>query len=133
MNGKKRYEVRMHAPVSDHPYKVYLYCTKGKKEIWLAGIRNYRESYKMNGKVCGEFTCVHTLDFYVPESESEAGWIPIGGTCLERWELVKYAGGRKVSFLMIKDPVMYNVPRDLADFGVKHAPQSWCYIGGKKE
>lgn len=130
MTGRKTFEVRKRAPLQRHPYKVYLYCTKGGEELWLAGILDLdtgkvkRESALLNGTVCGEFTCVNTTEYTPP-------WIkaPIG-TCLTAKELYAYQGtATKLCFMRIENPVLYDKPKSLEDFGLHRAPQSWQYIG----
>ena len=34
--------------------------------------------------------------------------------------------------IKVKDVIKYNLPKDLSDFGIKKAPQSFCYIKGEK-
>ena len=123
MNGKKTFEVRKRAPLQEHPYKVYLYCTMNGGPIYRAGIKGKIKPYLMNGTVCGEFTCVSTTDRNPPWKDN------IGGTCLTAPEMYVYAGkAEKLSFMAIKDPIIYDKPKHLSDFGIKYAPQSWCYL-----
>lgn len=124
MDGRKTIEVRKRAPLQKHPYKVYLYCTKGGEDVYRAGIigRDIKP-YKMNETVCGEFTCVSTTEYGPSLSR-----IP-GGTYLTMKQLYKYMGAsRKLCFMAIKDPVLYDTPLSLENFGLTRAPQSWCYV-----
>ena len=34
--------------------------------------------------------------------------------------------------IKVKDVIKYNLPKDLSDFGIKKAPQSFCFIKGEK-
>lgn len=34
--------------------------------------------------------------------------------------------------IKVKKIIKYNLPKDLSDFGIKKAPQSFCYIKGEK-
>lgn len=34
--------------------------------------------------------------------------------------------------IKVKDIIKYNLPKDLSDFGIKKAPQSFCFIKGEK-
>lgn len=123
VTGLKTIEVRKRAPLQEHPYKVYVYCTKSGEPLWRAGIIGKIEPYVMNGTVCGEFTCVSTTE-YEPSLRN----IP-GGTCLTPKELYEYMGaGEKLCFMAIKDPILYDEPKSLEDFGLKRPPQSWCYV-----
>ena len=131
MTGMKRFEVRKRAPLQQHPYKVYLYCTKGGEELWLNGIRKMdgtvvRESIPLNGTVCGEFTCVSTTE-YGPSLNG----VPTA-TGLSQKELYRYLGaGKKLCFMAIENPVLYDTPLSLEEFGLKRPPQSWQYITRK--
>lgn len=130
MDGRKTIEVRKRAPLQKHPYKVYLYCTKGGEDIYRAGIigRDIRP-YKMNGTVCGEFTCISTTEHNPQWHEKTAG------TCLTERELWDYMGGfyGKLCFMEIQDPILYDTPLNLEDFGLIRAPQSWCYVERKED
>ena len=122
MDGRKTIEVRKRAPLQKHPYKVYLYCTKSGETIYRAGIKGKVKPYLMNGTVCGEFTCVSTTEY----GPSLCG-IP-GGTYLTVKQLYEYMGsGKKLCFMSIRDPVLYDRPLTLEDFGLKRPPMSWCY------
>ena len=35
--------------------------------------------------------------------------------------------------IKIKDVIKYDIPKDLSDFGIKKAPQSFCYIKGDED
>ena len=124
--GKKIFEVRRRAPLQVPPFKVYVYCTKGE-ETWLAGIVGGRESYKLNGNIVGEFTCNNMIDYYAPWKDHESG------TCLTARELSDYCGcGNNLTFMHITDPIIYNEPKKLEDFGLIRPPQSWCYVKENK-
>ena len=123
VTGLKTIEVRKRAPLQEHPYKVYVYCTKSGDPIWQAGINRKIDPYVMNGTVCGEFTCVSTTEYEPPLRN-----IP-GGTCLTPKELYEYMGtGEKLCFMAFKDLILYDEPKSLKDFGLKRPPQSWQYI-----
>ena len=123
MQKMKAYEVRKSVPLCNVPFKVYLYCTAGGEAVFRSGLIGKIQSYRMNGTVCGEFTCVSTTDRNPPWKDN------IGGTCLTAPEMYVYAGkAEKLSFMAIKDPIIYDKPKHLSDFGIKYAPQSWCYL-----
>mgnify|MGYP002526511972 FL=1 len=122
LNGAKTREVRKRAPLLRQPIKVYLYCTKDE-EAWMAGIKGKYQSYQMNGMVCGEVTCVSITEYNRPFGNS------IYGTCLTAKELYEYAAPNDtLSYMALENPVMYDVPKPLDDFGLKRAPQSWQYV-----
>jgi len=123
VSGEKTREVRKRAPLTKHPYKVYIYCTKGGVEAWSWVKDMHRKPYKMNGAVCGEFTCVSTTEYTPPWTNN------LLGTCLTAEELKRYAGNTKsLSYMAIENVVIYDKPKKLEDFGLNRAPQSWCYV-----
>ena len=123
MQGKKTKEVRKRAPLIKHPYKVYLYCTKNGEIAYRAGVKGKFKPYQMNGTICGEFTCVSTVEQTPPFKDCMAG------TYLTAREFYSFLGeSDKMSFMLIKDPILYDKPKTLADFGLKYPPQSWRYV-----
>jgi len=121
LTGYKTKEVRKRAPLIRHPYKVYIYCTKGGDPIHRVGKNG--KPYLMNGTVCGEFICTSTVEDTPPWRASP------GGTFLTARQLYEYGkDAQKLCFMTINDPVLYEEPKYLKDFGQKTAPQSWRYI-----
>ena len=122
---RKRVEVRKTAPAMERAFKVYLYCTKGK-----ALYRSKFDDSVMNGKVIGEFVCDWVFDipplaageYHITEDDLKR-------TGLTKAQLWVYGRGEKLYGWEISELKRYTTPRDLADFGLTKAPQSWCYIG----
>lgn len=122
LQGMKTREVRKRAPLQRTPFKVYLYCTKGE-EAWMAGVKGKRDSYQMNGMVCGEATCVSITEYSRPFGNN------VYGTCLTVKKLNEYAGvNNKLSYMALENPVTYDKPKELSEFGLKHPPMSWQYV-----
>ena len=48
-------------------------------------------------------------------------------SCLKRRELDDYLQEKQGTALNIEDPRIFDAPKTLADYGLKRAPQSWCY------
>lgn len=120
--GEKRFEVRRRAPLQCSPFKVYVYCTK-QEDAWLAGIKGCRKSYQLNGNIVGEFTCVKIWDMRPPFKDADVG------TGLSAKQLYEYMGANDhLDFIEIEDPVIYETPKKLEDFGLSRPPQSWCYV-----
>lgn len=122
LKGLKTKEVRKRAPLLRTPFKVYLYCTMGE-EAWMAGVKGKRESYQMNGMVCGEATCVSITEVNPPFRNAPCG------SCLSPKELYEYAGTNNLlSFMALENPITYDEPKSLSEFRLKRAPQSWQYV-----
>ena len=111
MTQVKVFEVRKRAPAQKPPFKVYLYCTAERGAERVAP-----------GKVCGEFVCTEVTECSPP-------FHGVGrGTCMTDAQIAEYADGRTVSLLLISAPTLYKKPKDLLEFGLARAPQSWCYL-----
>lgn len=54
------------------------------------------------------------------------GYLLSGGITIG--EYLKYKGNGKVYGWHIADWTLYKEPKKLEDFGLKHPPQSWCYV-----
>lgn len=114
----KKYEVRKRAPSLKTPFKVYVYCT-----CCLPILYHETKEYtgRLNGHVCGEFTCTCIHEMRPPWFDKTEG------TQLTSKELAKYAQGEKLVYWEISNPILYDKPRNLIDFGAKGAPQSFQY------
>lgn len=131
-NGEKTIEVRKTAPKLETPFKVYVYCTKGKMhlyrnpnngELFLDGNGGYRggdyEDRYLTGKVIGSFVC----DGYDEFEKSEHGvrikrFSALGETLLSVNEMREYISDRKKVYgWRITDPKLFDKPRNLSDFG----------------
>ncbi len=151
--GDKTLELRKSKPSIDTPFKCYIYCTKGGSILRVAhycvaqGIRCWKRVFyfcdrgrdnerNLNGKVVGEFMCdtIYQLKqgetglFFVNDSNDVlnsvvAMWI----SCLKKHQICDYVNHSDGYMWHIKDLVIYDKPKTLAELGVSKAPQSWCY------
>ena len=155
-SGKKTVEVRKTKPKLEAPFKVYIYCTKGKHEaLWRYGCSycydtqfpNERPN-KVNGKVIGEFVCdnIRTFEFGAEYYQT------LVGSCLTGNEVWAYGKGGTLYGWHISNLVIYDKPRELSEFikpcptpfqcdkcndlvehfgcgrTITRPPQSWCYV-----
>lgn len=112
-NRLKTVEVRKTRPRIRPPFKVYIYCTKDTKlHLWRGKKYFYADNHShtdpvilantsdidCNGKVIGEFICNR-----------------IDRTFLS-------------NFWHISDLSTYDKPKELSEFGLSRAPQSWRYV-----
>ena len=139
-SGKKTVEVRKTKPKIDTPFKCYIYCTKGKTPNDILTFAGYEEGeyigdYYANCSVIGEFVCDEIITL---GNVSTDPWCRLLGDVHERLkrlvneqarltekELLDYGG--KYAW-HISDLVIYEEPKELGEFGLRHAPQSWCYV-----
>ena len=150
INGDKTIEVRKTRPKLDTPFKCYIYCTIGGRDLNIPIsqerlMRDYLETGSMkslncplgNGKVIGEFTCDQIYELaplnHAPDDVEKQA-------CLTREELVNYLKGTGYGW-HITDLRIYDEARELREFtglrntrfgaapyDIKRAPQSWCYV-----
>ena len=146
LSGKKTMEVRKNRPDQGTPFKVYIYCTIGKKTLYRSShdgaIRLYHKAAPaafahhqvLNGKVIGEYVCRHLVPLSVSVSGEEALDPPIeipglGMTDLELW---KYLGnGKEGQGWGISELKIYERPLELKKLGVLKPPESWRCVDEK--
>lgn len=128
-NGEKTIEVRKTAPKLETPFKVYVYCTKGKMhlyrnpnngELFLDGNGGYRggdyEDRYLTGKVIGSFVCdeinrYNTSWLFGEDNLKET-------TCLDDSEIMDYIEYTDREFYLwhIAEPKLFDEPREIAKF-----------------
>lgn len=149
-SGEKTIEVRKTRPKLDTPFKVYIYCTRGKHLAFMQSQTGTNLIACMdvtaaipvggaigNGKVIGEFTCdriygLAPLNHAPDDVEQQA--------CMTREEIVRYLKGVGYGW-HISDLRIYDEARELSEFtglrntrfgaapyDIKRPPQSWCYV-----
>lgn len=152
-HGKKTIEIRKTKPTLEVPFKVYLYCSKPKRDsedffAFDCGTDKMRYFYG-GGKVIGEFTCKEITTYYKykrlphPELDSHYDYIEswwdideedLEKACLsyEQFERYKWPNHKRLYGWHIDDLVIYDTPKPLSEFKTK-APQSWCYVEETEE
>ena len=133
-----------------------IYCTKGKEKLFdnipcvprFRTSKNYRLNNHLNGKVVAMFEAQSDRIFNVRYGsdedecdrehryESSMMWCEEleRSSCLEYDQLLKYLGrewndGYIGTAIHVKQGTMKTdgFPKNLSDYGIKKAPQSWCY------
>lgn len=136
-SGKKTVEVRKTKPKLETPFKVYIYCTKDKKNTFFPPLtqkllnespKDFVIDRRGNGKVIGEFVCNnidwHGLSHLVVKEDAEH---TLNGTCLTKEEVLNYLGYQKGTSIYacknfdfygwhISDLVIYDKPKELSEF-----------------
>ena len=126
--GEKTMEVRKSFPKLDAPFRAIVYCTKAKttdENFLVTDKTGY--NWLGNGKVIGEFICTG-YDEFTPTD---------GGVKFKRFmalhdlsvkELKEYLRGKIGYGWRISNLEIYDAPKDLIEFRLIRAPQSWCYV-----
>ena len=137
LNGEKTIEIRKTAPKCELPIDVYIYCSKGAYIGYL--------SKKYVGKVVAKFTLrkVEEVKSHILTKTNTYGIQRIETTfttqtlsfreltklsCLAGDYLMEYLNDTDGYAWHISDLVIFDKPKKLSDFGLKRAPQSWCYV-----
>ena len=103
-SGEKTLEIRKSRPVDVQlPVRVIVYATKPV------------------GMIVGEFLSGHFI------RRSSVGGL-VARSMVPLQDLLAYADGGDVFAWTIDDVVQYETPMELAELGVKRAPQSWMYV-----
>lgn len=155
LNGEKTIEIRKRFP-KDFVGWVYIYCTKGKPNLWLPYEYDCFEQdeasqpylsdgpmldidTKLNGKVCARFWVdkVDSFDWYQVDEELCAL------SCLTEKQLEDYVGSGIAYAIHITNLEIFDKPKEIEEFSIKvfphrkdnlmtryltRVPQSWCYI-----
>lgn len=128
LNREKTIEIRTTRPRCELPVDVYIYCTKG------AGLQKFGNKYfaqkgqypVRNGKVVAKFTLrnVHKFD----AEQVKNTFFKVRNSCLTNRELTDYAQGKDLYGWNISDLVIFDKPKELSEFGLERAPQSWQFV-----
>ena len=135
LNGEKTIEIRKTAPKCDLPIDVYIYCTKGD---YIGRISN-----KYVGKVVAKFTLceIENIGKYAYSFKDRRFYELLGRACLTPEDLAEYAKITRYEFEKngmglyawhISDLQIFDKPKDLSEFGLAKAPQSWQYVEAKE-
>ena len=81
-------------------------------------------AYTCGGKVIGEFVC----DYILSHCEMANADLAEQQSCVRREDIYRYSGGKEVFGWHISDLVIYDKPKQLSEFNINRAPQSWCYV-----
>lgn len=155
-NGDKTIELRKTRPNYMEiltPFKVFVYETMAKlEEPWMD--EDGHMIWRGSGRIVGEFVCnmiyrigcdsigifshysVDIFDNHVYEYLAlypDSSFAPMSKTCVTKSEFLEYANGKQVYGWEIEKPKRYKTPIDLSAFGIKRAPQSWCYVESEGE
>lgn len=148
ISGEKTVEVRKNRPSQETPFKVYIYCTIGKKTLYRSShdgvIRLYHKAAPtafahhqvLNGKVIGEYVCngIGRLAV-VGTSRADARYRPtekmLKDACMSYEKLCEYGGGASLHGWGISQLKIYEKPLELKELGVLTPPESWRYVDEK--
>lgn len=158
LNKEKLLEIRKSVPkelLNREECIVEIYCTKGKPYLYrvndddefeLDSKLRYIEDSNMfvkeynalNGKVVARWHLKKYDEFEVwsdvwlisDQVREELKTIR-KNSCLSQAELLGYLGKKCGYAWHIEDLHIYDKPKELAEFGLKRPPQSWCYVEGE--
>ena len=115
--------------------KIDYYLPEGEEPAIYHGKPTFIKTLPEKGVVIGEFVCDNIESLWdLTVTQPGPNFKPfyqqplMGCTCLEQWQLEKYAGGKELYSWHISSLKKYSRPLELATFGLKRPPQSWCYV-----
>ena len=150
LNHNKSIEIRKSAPKCKFPIDVYIYCTREAPQLSKGSLQG--EMKQLNGKVVAKFTLHCADEIYLAKQYITRVLSNIElcrRACLTEDDLFNYLRGWRGYAWYISNLEIFNEPKPLSEFKVKHfpqyagfvknqthyelvplakAPQSWCYI-----
>lgn len=156
LNGEKTIEARKQFP-KDFRGWVYLYITKGKPYLhrWCRtnGDKGYmltdEKEYSLNGKVVARFYVDNVEEFdFIEENKYKDNIDKYNEiirklndickkSCLSASEMISYLDRKCLGTnqdkmlgyaIHISQLQIFDKPKEISDYGIKKAPQSWQYI-----
>ena len=107
--GMKSTELRLSKPNTAEPFLVDLYETK---------------SDSGRGAVVGQCLCYLAARVTNPSEMTALQ----GSSCVTAADMRKYSAQRHISAWYLAEVKKFKEPRQLSEYGIAHAPQSWCYV-----
>ena len=135
LKREKTIEIRKTMPKCELPCKVYIYCTKGRilwlhhKETIVLGDTKFT-SYLLNGKVVAEFT-LNIVECFTTDYRRDVEQTTriLEKACSNCVEAMEYEENRPCLYAWHIDNLkIYDKPKELSEFGIKRAFQSWGYV-----
>ena len=142
LNKEKTIELRKTAPQT--PCVMLLYCTKNGDGLTYFP-NQYAKKELINGKIVGQFT-LEKMDrlnhqYYNDPAngivDADVYCIPNeyanqleNKSCVSFKEMCEYGGHKDIFAWHISDLVIFDEPKELSDYGVKRAPQSYMKVKG---
>ena len=123
-SGKKTVEVRKSRPKLKTPFKVYIYCTKGKDLLTMTNgivnkpneividLTNEGKIQELNGTVIGEFVC----DTFITDKTFGHDALFNAAACLSDADAASYCLNKEMYGWHITDLVIYDEPMVLSEF-----------------
>ena len=128
-----------------------MYCTQGKEKLFdnvpcvprFRVSKNYRLNNYLNGKVIAQFDASAEIISFEEQGDDDFGCNPwfyetdtldendlLKRSCLSNDELDRYLNAGDGTAIHVKPGTMKTVgfPKNLSDYGIKKAPQSFMYV-----
>lgn len=135
----KTIEVRKTKPNLETPFKCYIYCTKdalltkshSTGVLYVAANTKFQKALEdignvtYSGKIIGEFVCDKITDM-----RNMGGEEFFSTSCMTYEDWRNYTDYTKhiIWGWHISELIIYDKPKELSEFGLSRAPQSWCYV-----
>ena len=157
LNGKKTIEIRKTMPRCELPAEVYIYATKSTYGYMIGHVmfsnddltldpdtkkykfgdscyimcakNDYSEDNFLNGKIVAKFTLNKVSEIKISDgcNDYDNLFYILKLSCLNNDQLNAYGKGNTLYAWHIDNLKIFDKPKELSEFGLKRAPQSWCY------
>lgn len=119
---RKIYEIRSREPNCDLPIPVFIYCTNDRKGSYI--------TQKGRGKVVAKFILRKVEEFTNDELWEGGDRIEqlVKNSCVSFPEIMAYSRASSIRVWHIEDLTILHQPKELKDFGLERAPQSYCFV-----
>lgn len=136
---EKTLEIRKNKPKIPTPFTCYIYETKGATNTpWMD--EDGHIDFHGRGQVIGEFVCdkispvaITGMFDYTRAQIDNGGQLLLKSACLTSLQFIDYLGIKNGYGWHISALQIYDKPRELSEFGISRAPQSWCYVEAHDE
>ena len=115
LTGEKTLELRKNKPTNvKYPIKVFMYESK-----ILGG----------SGMVVGEYILKSEPSCYLFDNRDKLMDLLSKNSCVDPEGIIRYQHGKGTVYAWrTSNSIKYDEPKQLREFGMNKAPQSWCYI-----
>ena len=132
LNLIKTKEVRKTMPKCDLPIDCYIYVSKDQEGLYWAGTWAVFDQKKLvpsiyNGKVVAKFTLNSVISTHLVQEDKFDDFF-YEEYQLTHQELKDYVGDGTFYEWQIDNLEFFEQSKELSDFGLTKAPQSWCYV-----
>ena len=132
LSGEKTVEIRRTAPKCELPVEAYVYCAKSGVVIEKDCGLGFPEP--INGRIVAKFTILRADEFDMGNPYEEPTSRFLKKACVTIGQARTYANGKRGLYAWrIYNPIVFDEPKELSEFGLAKPPRSWYYMHRTEE